>query len=127
MFFDMDSEPEEKDVIKTVRILPEDEDFLKDNKISFTDIAREAIQERKKTKKKETWQDKLHFYAMNGMMVLVGIWFIQISMGSNSFFSWAITFGIGIGMFVIGFFNIAMKLRFKEFNFFFKNKGGKVL
>jgi Cu/Ag efflux pump CusA len=88
---------------KSVRLTSEEQQLLNDLDISFSDLAHEAIEKKKKKITNKTRQQKVQKALADGIFLIIGIVFIwTLNITSGNIVAIAIVASMGIGFCLFG-------------------------
>jgi len=105
--------------VKSVRLSNDDINFLKENKISLTDLTRDKVKEVRKITRKERKVTKNENLFSGLICLCLGIFFL-FYIESPNFISWMVVFGIGFALCIFGLYSIFAGMGFNPISYFFK-------
>ena len=94
-----------------ISLTPEHQKYIKEQDISLTEFTRKKLEEDMKKDTGDKKRVKFQYYSQQIMILVIGFFFVYVAMTSSSFMGWVITFGIGVGLFAYGLFNLAMEVK----------------
>jgi hypothetical protein len=102
----------DEESIKSARLTPDENKFLEDNNLSFTDLMREAINKKQKEKKVHTKKQLVNKLIANGVYTIIGLALLMALNMSSNIFTIGIVGGLGAFFVLIG--GVQLYLTIKE-------------
>ena len=104
----------DEEIIKSVRLTPEEARLLDEKQISFTDLVKETIDKRQKEEKINTKKQTTNKLIANGVYTIIGLAILSTLNMASNLFTIAIIGGLGAFFTLIG--GIQLYLTIKELN-----------
>ena len=108
----------EEEVIKSVRLSPEEAKILEDHKLSFTDLVRNSLERLPKETEMEKKKDKIktkkqvvNDLIANGVYTIIGLALLSALNLSSNFFTIAIIGGLGAFFTLMGGIRLYLTIR----------------
>ena len=106
----------DEEVVKSVRLSPEEASLLDENDINFSDFVRDSLDKKKKEKKLHSKKELVNKLIANGAFAIIGLALLTALNFSSNLLTVCIVGGLGGFFLVVGAYNLYLAI--KEVNIY---------